>query len=460
MPSLSSLVSLSEHRLYWVDDRGAPVSGSKIQRFLQVNQAALTDLAGKSVAIDMADRAQTAQLLYLLDGICSRLFVVPVDIGAETLSELLSKLGVDALLSDGDMVDLEPSIETVDIQYPTLGGEKGLSNASATWASTRVDTEWIVATSGTTGVPKLVVHNLDQLSGSLKRDPSKGREYTWGLLYDLSKYAGLQVYLQALLGGSTLLLPDSQLSLGEQITYLAEHNCNALSATPTLWRKILMLPASKELQLLQVTLGGEIADQPILDALARQFPNAKIIHVYASTEAGVGFSVNDRFAGFPKAYLSECPSGALMRVVDNCLFIQSGNVSKTILDSNSYKDDEGYVDTGDLVELKDDRYYFLGRASGLINVGGNKVYPEEVEQVLLSHAKIRLARVYGKKSHLMGNLVACEMVVDDACSDSPAQIKKQARAHCAQVLPDWKVPALFKIVTNIDNSTSGKQVRK
>jgi len=127
---------------------------------------------------------------------------------------------------------------------------------------------------------------------------------------------------------------------------------------------------------------------------------------------------------------------------------------------SSYKDVDGYVDTGDLVELRDNRYYFLGRASGLINVGGNKVYPEEVEQVLLSHEKIRLARVYAKKSHLMGDLVVCDMVIDDISTASISEVKKQIRVHCSQHLADWKTPALFNIVDNIDNSDSGKQIRK
>lgn len=457
MTSLSSIANLSNDRTYWVDGNGAAISGYQLQEFLSKNSALFANAANKNIAIFQSDRAKTAQLLYLLDGLCLRLFVVPAEVRAELLPELFKQFSADLLVTDKEGVELSPEVKITGLVCDDTSGDKLAFRGRV---DRSVNTEWIVATSGTTGVPKLVVHTLTELSGSLKKDQIKGNEFIWGLLYDLSKYAGLQVYLQSLLGGSTLLIPDEMQSLDQQILYFADNKCNALSATPTLWRKILMLPVSQKLQLKRITLGGEIADQPIIDALARQFPNAKIVHIYASTEAGVGFAVGDRLAGFPNAYLAESTRGVLMKVVDNRLFLKSANVSKTILNTPSYKDSDGYVDTGDLVELKGDRYYFLGRASGLINVGGNKVYPEEVEQILLSHEQIKLARVYGKKSHLMGNLVVCDMVIDDISVDSISELKKQVRVHCSQYLPDWKIPALFKIVDNIDNGDSGKQIRR
>jgi len=233
-----------------------------------------------------------------------------------------------------------------------------------------------------------------------------------------------------------------------------------LSATPTLWRKILMLPISSKLKLRQITLGGEIADQSILNALAKQFPNAKIVHIYASTEAGVGFSVGDKLAGFPVSYLSDLPGGVAIKVIENHLLVKSDNLAETVLGVSDFRDSEGYVDTGDLVQLREGRYYFLGRASGLINVGGNKVYPEEIEQVLLQHPGVKLARVFAKKSHLMGGLVVCEIAIDEMGKSSASEFKKQLREHCLEYLEDWKVPALFNIVDNIENAASGKQVRK
>ena len=104
--------------------------------------------------------------------------------------------------------------------------------------------------------------------------------------------AGLQVLLQALLGGSSLALPAAGTGLAERLALFARCGVNAISATPTLWRKMLMLPAAQRaLALRTITLGGETADQQVLDALARAYPGARVRHLYASTEAGVGFAV-------------------------------------------------------------------------------------------------------------------------------------------------------------------------
>lgn len=460
MDCLSNIVDFSDSRVFWVDGRGGEITGQKLKSFMAKYAAFADKSTGKRVALHYTDRAKVAQLLCLLDGACARLFIVPEDLGAAILPQLLAQLEIDLLLTDKYVVNVSPEVSVLDVD---VVGEHVVDIDNAIPDQTGGDveaTEWIVATSGTTGSPKLVVHALAELSGSLQRGHSKGGEFTWGLLYDLSKYAGLQVYLQSLLGGSALLIPDAGMQLDQQVSYFADNSCNALSATPTLWRKILMLPASRKLQLKRITLGGEIADQSLLDALSNQFPGAKIVHIYASTEAGVGFSVSDGLAGFPESFLVQAPRGVLIKVVDQRLHVKSPNIAREVLNLAAVKGEDGYVDTGDLVELRDHRYHFLGRASGLINVGGNKVYPEEVEQVLLSHEAIKLAHVFAKESHLMGSLVACDLVVNDISPASVNEFKKQVRAYCLEYLSDWKVPALIRLVDDIENSVSGKKIRK
>ena len=114
------------------------------------------------------------------------------------------------------------------------------------------------------------------------------------MLYDYTRFAGLQVLLQSIISGSVLIEPIFEYSLEKKIKNFIDHNCTHLSATPTLWRKILMTPDSDQINLLQATLGGEIADDKILSAVSKHFPNARIAHIFASTEAGVGFSVIDK----------------------------------------------------------------------------------------------------------------------------------------------------------------------
>ena len=124
------------------------------------------------------------------------------------------------------------------------------------------------------------------------------------LLYGMQRFAGIQVFLQSIFN-SSLFIPNLSNNLNFIVNQFLDNSINCLSASPTLWRKLLMSPKFTELQMRVITLGGEIADQNILNALKKNFKDAKIRHIYASTEAGVGFSVTDGLAGFPKKYLEK-----------------------------------------------------------------------------------------------------------------------------------------------------------
>src|SRR5690606_28394717 len=91
----------------------------------------------------------------------------------------------------------------------------------------------------------------------------------------------------------------------QRFNLMLQHSVNAVSATPSLWRQLMMTAQLSTLPLQQITLGGEIADQPLLDTLAALFPTARLLHIYASTEAGVGFAVADKRAGFPASWLNQ-----------------------------------------------------------------------------------------------------------------------------------------------------------
>src|SRR5439155_6753569 len=133
---------------------------------------------------------------------------------------------------------------------------------------------------------------------------------------------------------------------------------------------------------------------------------------FASTEAGVGFEVDEGLEGFPESLVG-APGDVDIKVVDGSLRIRSArNAARYIGEDNStLADEEGFVDTGDMVERRGDRYYFLGRRSGLINVGGLKVYPEEVEAAINRHPAVRMSRVRSRRSSITGSLVAADVVL-------------------------------------------------
>jgi acyl-coenzyme A synthetase/AMP-(fatty) acid ligase len=309
-------------------------------------------------------------------------------------------------------------------------------------------TRWVLYTSGTTGEPKPIVHTLASLSRTVVRSEAAAT-LVWGLMYDPNRMAGLQVVLQSLAAGSRLVAPSIDDPLPRRIDRLVDGGVTALSATPTLWRRILQLPVAHDLTLAQITLGGEIADQSILDALSQRYPSARIVHVFASTETGAAFSVRDGRSGFPVSYLADAPKGIDLDIRDGILHVRSPGVSTAGPD--------GFASTGDIVEVVDDRVHFRGRASGVVNVGGANVFPEQVERLLRTHPDVRDALVTSVANALSGNLLVAQVVASD--SVDTVGLGKRLRAFIRDQAPAAHVPATVKVVDELDMSTTGKAVR-
>src|SRR6185437_12302894 len=180
--------------------------------------------------------------------------------------------------------------------------------------------------------------------------------------YDIRRYGGLQILLRALVGGGSLVVSDVHESLQDFLRRAGNVGLTHISGTPTHWRRALMSSAADQIAPRYVRLSGEIADQAILDRLRAFYPDAAIGHAFASTEAGVAFEVWDGLAGFP-ASLVGCEGGSVeMRVIEGSLRIRSTRAALRYVDgSNPLADENSFVDTGDMLEQRGDRYHFVGR---------------------------------------------------------------------------------------------------
>lgn len=378
---------------------------------------------------------QLIEALVALDGYAAGMLLLPAGLTPAVQRDLAARAGCTVTIRQ----DMQCRIETAPSR-----------------AAGEAETAWILATSGTTGTPKLIAHTLASLSRTVKRNTEVGAALTWGLLYDPCRFAGLQVVLQSLIGGSMLALP-STLDFEDQVSSLLEGRVNAISATPALWRKLLQDGRVKALRLRQATLGGEVVDQSILNALRKAFTTARIVHIYASTEAGTGFVVRDGRAGFPSQWLTEREGPVPLRVDENGrLWIKPGVLATAAVISERL-DDDGFLDTDDLVRVDGDRVYFSGRASGAINVGGNKVHPEEVEAHLRSIPGVADARVFGRASSLMGQLVVAEVVAEP--SEALDHLRRQIQARCRDELLPWQRPTLITFTKALVESAAGKRDR-
>jgi acyl-CoA synthetase (AMP-forming)/AMP-acid ligase II len=150
-----------------------------------------------------------------------------------------------------------------------------------------------------------------------------------------------------------------------------------------------------------------------------------------------------------------------MRIGNDSLQIRSNRTASRYLtgESGNLTDAEGFVDTGDVVHLRGDRYYFLGRRNGVINVGGLKVFPEEVEAVINRHPAVRMSMVRPRRNSVTGALVSADIVLKTTDeSDSTANVCGEVLEICRRSLAPHKIPATIRCVPQLEVSDAGKVV--
>jgi len=415
------------------------------------------ELRGKIVAVQGNPEHFIKSLLFL-DGFARCLVLVPENSCSRLVSSVLDDIDIDAVIVD-ESVDLSTWPIPVSVELETQSSEILSVDGSHVQLHPVVDTQWMLPTSGTTGMSRYVNHSLESLCRTVARS-TKNVSLRWGLLYDPARFAGLQVVLQALLSGASLVVSKSDAPLAKRVDYLVKQGVTALSGTPTLWRHLLMIEQFANLDISQITLGGEIVDGRLIKTLATQFPAGHITHIYASTEAGVGFAVHDGEEGFPAAWIDQTIGGIRLAISEtNTLLIQSlANVQTYADRSIPIFDDQGWHDTGDLLEVVGNRVIFKGRLNGSINVGGNKVMPEEVERHIEKLDFVSRAIVSGRKNSIAGNLLEATIVLTSEERDLDAAVQSVSD-HCSKSLVAYKVPVFIKVIESIPISASGKLKR-
>lgn len=414
-------------------------------------------LRGRSVLIAAADPFVAALVLIELDGLARRMTLYPPDLALEHLPYVMRQAEVETVISDGSF-----------LQGASLGTTQHAICAPALTArdrarEERLPTEWVLLTSGTTGRPKMVLHTLASLTGAIAAGEPQST-VIWGTFYDIRRYGGMQIFLRAVLTHSSLIMTAPREPLANFLERAGDAGVTHISGTPSHWRRALMSPAANRIAPRYIRLSGEIADQVILNSLHACYPDAEISHAFATTEAGVAFDVRDGVSGFPVNFLTDT-LGVDLKVVDTTLRVRSSRTAARYLGENppDLKDADGFVDTGDVLELRDGRYYFHGRRDGVINVGGLKVHPEEVEAVLNSHPQVRFSIVKTKKNPITGALVVADVLLKALAvpeGDRARELQLAIKQFCRESLPPHKVPAAISFVPAIDISETGKLVRR
>lgn len=310
--------------------------------------------------------------------------------------------------------------------------------------------EWSLSlyTSGTTGRPKKVSHTLKILTRNVKLH-SKFENDIWAFLYNPTHMAGLQVFFQAFLNGNTIIFAfDEQ---PKNISNLIEkYKITHFSATSTFYRNLLpYLKGKKFDHVKRVTFGGEKYDLNLEISIKEIFLYAKIRNIYASTEAGSLFTAHsDIFE------IREELKEFIKVSEDRELLIHS-----TLLGKSKLFSEEDWFHTGDLVELLDPhRFKFTSRKSELINVGGYKVNPLEIEDTLMEVPGVIDILVKPRENNVTGQIIVADVVKDGLYDDK--ELKKSIKNFASIHLQEWKIPRIIKFVDSIPKTRTGKKDRK
>ena len=314
----------------------------------------------------------------------------------------------------------------------------------------------LIPTSGTTGEPKLVRQDFTRLIGRILG--GHGRDSRWLLTYEPTAFGGLQVILAAVTAGAELIASPgadsaalARLALERRVTHV--------SATPSVWRTLLAVFGAGPLPPLRVmTLGGDIVDQPLLDRLAATFPKTRLRRIYASSEAGVVFTVGDTKAGFPADWLENGVGDVELRIRNGVLHVKSPRAMINYAGGEARPfTRDGWIDTGDLVERVGDRVLFTGRIETLVEINGVRVSPAKAEVAILEVPGVADVLVEMLKD--ADGRDALTALVAAKPGANTETLRDKIRRHLETRLTPAERPWRFEFTDFIELALSGKKAR-
>ena len=309
----------------------------------------------------------------------------------------------------------------------------------------------ILFSSGSTGKSKAALHDLTGMLEKFKARRNKQRTITF-LLYD--HIGGVNTMLYTLSNGGCVITVQER-SPEKVLEAVEKHRVELLPTSPTFINMVLLSEAYKHHDLSSlktVTYGTEPMPESTLKRFHELFPNITLQQTYGLSEVGI---LRSKSKSSDSLWVKIGGEGFETRVVDGILHIKAESAMLGYLNAPSPFTEDGWFITGDEVEADGEYFRILGRRSELINVGGEKVYPAEVESVIQQIENVAVVTVYGEKNPITGNIVCADVRLHEPEDTKVAilRIKKYCRAQ----MPTFKVPVKINIV---DNEMHGERFKK
>jgi len=297
----------------------------------------------------------------------------------------------------------------------------------------------VLFTSGSTGAPKAILHSADRVARKFLP-----RRQGWNtiLFLMMDHMGGFNTMLGAFAyGGMAVCVPERT---PENICRaIGEARVELLPATPTFFNLLYGSGSWRGFDLSSVqliTYGTEVMPEATLSKVGEMFPKAQLKQTYGLSELGVLRSKSPEDGSL---WVRIGGDGFETKIVDGILYVRAESNMIGYLNAPNPFDADGWLCTGDLVEQQDGFIRFLGRKTDVINVGGQKVFPTEVETVLLRAANVKEASVFAIPHPILGQVVGARLALET--SEAPHAVTARLRAHCKEHLARYKVPMRFEL---------------
>jgi acyl-CoA synthetase (AMP-forming)/AMP-acid ligase II len=312
----------------------------------------------------------------------------------------------------------------------------------------------VLFSSGSTGTPKAILHDLELVATKFRK---RGAPIVSIAFLMLDHFGGINTIL-AITSGLGTVVTIGDRSVAGVCRAVAQHRVEVLPTTPS----FLALLARSDLadkfdlgSLKRITYGTEVMPQPTLDRLRQIFPAVQFHQTYGLSELGV---LRSQSRPDGSLWVRVGGAGFQTKVVDGILWMKSAYSMVGYLNAPSPFDDEGWFNTQDRVEVDGEWLRILGRVTDLINVAGQKVYPAEIEELILQMDNVEDVAVYGERHALLGQIVVAKVIT--RTPETVDSLKWRIRKACAQKLAPFKVPAKVVLAGEGLYSTRLKKLRR
>ncbi len=311
----------------------------------------------------------------------------------------------------------------------------------------------ILFTSGSTGKSKAAIHDFSALLEKFKVQRHSFRTISFLLLDHIG---GINTMFYALSNGGTVVAVENRRP-EDVCRAIEQHRVQLLPTSPTFLNLLLISEAYRRFDissLTTVTYGTEPMPSSTLSRLHEILPDVRLQQTYGLTEMGI---LRSKSKSSDSLWVKLGGEGVETKVVDGVLWIRSKSAMLGYLNHASPFDADGWLNTQDMVEVDGEHFRIMGRRSEIINVGGQKVFPAEVESVLLQMEGVTDATVYGEQNTITGQIVAARLNVEPATTES--QLKREVRRFCKGKLEPYKIPVKVKLVDDRQFSDRFKKLR-